>query len=182
MSVQNVGKQLTPQYTENSQFYIIQVSEFPLKIFNVLSAALLHYYWLIFATAASLTHQQSLKSQHKLYRQETQNFILFSKYNGNSLGKSQQQASRELSWAVPWKHSCVHLQNFGAAIDSYKGKCVTGNLDVMQQCLNIGWMSNTVLKINCHAQSLLVLNWQTGQNPKYLITAHHYLEAELTLY
>lgn len=93
MSVQNVGKQLTPQYTENSQFYIIQVFEFPLKIFNVLSAALLHYYWPIFATAASLTHQQSLKSQHKLYRQETQNFILFSKYNGNSLGKSQQQAS-----------------------------------------------------------------------------------------
>lgn len=45
-----------------------------------------------------------------------------------------------------------------------------------------GSMSNTVLKVDYHVQSLPVLNWKTGQNPKYFITDHYYLEAVLTLY
>lgn len=79
-SHQNIQKQ--------HQFCIIQVSEFPFKIFNVLGAALLHFYWLIFATAEPEESTQTLHTGDPKFQ------LFFSKDSGNSLGKSQQQHSQ----------------------------------------------------------------------------------------
>lgn len=92
-------------YRNNSQLYIIQVFEFPLKIFSVLGAALLYYYWLILQELHHSAAEPDKSAQTLHIDRRPKIWILFSKDYGNSLGKSQQQAprqinQRELTWAV----------------------------------------------------------------------------------
>lgn len=172
-------------YRNNSQFYIIQVFEFPLKIFNVLGAALLYYYWLILQQLHHSAAEPDKSAQTLHIDRRPKIWILFSRDYGNSLGKSQQQASQT---DKPERTHLSCTENTAVAVCKTLVPQLTATRESVSQGISMscssacGWISNTMLKVNCHAQSFPVLNWKTGQNPKYLITDHYYLEGVITFF
>lgn len=125
--------------------------EFPLKIFNVLGAALLHYYWLIFAPAASLTQQRSLASQHKLYiySGDPKFQFFFPKTMETTTAGFPDRSTREDSVELCHENTAGAVcKTLVLQLTATRGS-VTGNFDVRQQSLWLNVQHRAQGRLSC---------------------------------